>query len=95
MYENKRYIKNILFNHPIMNASGCHCTSKKDLLQLRECYSSAVVSKSSTISFRSGNERPRYYNNKLLSINSTGLANNGYKFYNELGKEIKNNARNL
>ena len=82
-------IKNVKFLHPIMNAAGCHCTTKNELSELSESFSSAVVSKSSTIEHREGNIHPRYYENNVLSINSTGLANNGYKFYNNIGKTIK------
>ena len=82
-------IKNVNFLHPIMNAAGCHCTTKNDLFKLAESFSSAVVSKSSTLDPREGNCHPRYYDNNVLSINSTGLANNGYKFYNSIGEQIK------
>ena len=82
-------IKNHLFKNPIMNASGCWCTTEKELLELANSNSAAVVSKSCTPSYRYGNQHPRRYYNNVLSINSTGLANEGYEFYNSIGKEMK------
>ena len=53
--------------------------------------SSAIVSKSCTHEKREGNEKPRYYHNKFLSINSMGMPNNGYKFYIDMIDKINNN----
>lgn len=66
----------------LMNASGCHCTNKTELLDLyNNKYCDMIVSKSCTIKPLEGNPKPRYYNNKTLSINSTGLRNKGLHFY--------------
>lgn len=66
----------------LMNASGCHCTTLKELLELsRQPLCSTIVSKSCTLYPRCGNSHPRYYNNENVSINSTGLANEGFFFY--------------
>lgn len=66
----------------LMNASGCHCTTLEELIELyntKNC--DIIVSKSCTIKPREGNPEPRYYDIKTLSINSTGLRNEGLHFY--------------
>ena len=66
----------------IMNASGCHCTTKQELIDLyMNKYCNMIVSKSCTIKPLEGNPEPRYYENENLSINSTGLRNKGLHFY--------------
>ena len=82
-------IKDVTFHNRIMNASGCNCTTSKDLLELASSSSGGIISKSCTYEYRVGNEMPRYYDNDVLSINSTGLANNGYEFYAKYGETIK------
>ncbi len=74
-------IKNIFFENCIMNASGPKCTQLEELKDLNFSNSGAIVSKSATINYREGNEKPRYYDNNLGSINSMGLPNNGIQFY--------------
>jgi dihydroorotate dehydrogenase (fumarate) len=67
------------------NAAGVHCTTYKELLELDYSCSGAVLSKTCTLSKLAGNEHPRYYLDKEISINSTGLANEGigaYSSYN-------------
>ena len=74
-------IGDCVFDHPIMNASGPRCTENSELCDLLFSESSAILSKSCTLERREGNEKPRYYDNQYLSINSMGLPNNGYNFY--------------
>lgn len=78
----------IKFNSCIMNASGVHCTTRQDLNDLLNSNSGVIVSKSSTINIRNGNEEPRLYYNELGSINSMGIPNLGYKFYSDYGTKI-------
>lgn len=66
----------------IMNASGARCTSWEELKTIEESESSVIVSKSCTLLPREGNKGKRYWDNDIMSINSTGLANNGYSYYN-------------
>lgn len=82
-------INGVKFNNIIMNASGCHCTTNDELDELFKSDACAVVSKSCTYDKHIGNPQPRYYDTDLLSINSTGLANEGYKFYAEYPNIIK------
>ena len=89
MYPRKLKIGSIEFSHPIMNAAGCYCTTADDLIGLANSKSCAVVSKSCTFNKHFGNSQPRYYENEYVSINSTGLANLGYEFYNDIGKIVK------
>jgi len=87
---NKPFILNdIQFNNRLLNASGCWCTTEKELLELNDSDCAAIVTKSCTLLPFSGNKHPRYYHNDISSINSTGLANNGWKYYNDIGKKIK------
>jgi len=68
----------------IYNASGPRCTSYLELMALANSRTGAVLSKSTTLLPRDGNAGKRYYDNDVASINSTGLANMGYKFYGDL-----------
>ena len=71
-----------------MNAAGVLCTSKNDLDKMRFSNSGAMVSKSSTYKKRIGNEKPRLYIDNFGTINSTGLANEGYTFYTDYSKNV-------
>ena len=82
-------IGNATFSNRLLNASGCRCTTEKDLLDLAACESGGIVSKSCTLMPRDGNVHPRYYETQTLSINSTGLANKGWDFYANFGETIK------
>ncbi len=70
------------FNNLLMNAAGCKCTTKEELDNLKDDnYVGSIVTKSSTLKSKIGNELPRYYEDSLGTINSMGLPNLGYKFY--------------
>ena len=77
-------IGSITLTNVLYNASGVHCTLKSELEELSHSSVGAVVSKSCTLSYRKGNAHPRYYENSLCSINSTGLANQGYDYYGNI-----------
>lgn len=85
MVDREFRLKGLRFPNRIMNASGCWCTSANELIDLARSSSGAVVSKSCTVSARAGNPLPRYYHDDIMSINSTGLANNGCGFYCDMG----------
>lgn len=78
-----------VFPNRLLNASGCLCTSHIELFNLAKSKSGGIVTKSCTISPRRGNPHPRYYETSELSINSTGLANNGFWFYSKFAEVIK------
>ena len=80
--------KKISLSTCIYNASGPICSTRDELLKLNDSNSCIVLSKSSTISLREGNPKPRYYDHDLGSINSMGLPNLGYKFYLDMSTEI-------
>ena len=88
MLSNKIIIKDVSFEHPIMNASGCLSTTKSDLLDVLDSKSSAVVSKSCTYAYHYGNVKPRYYQTENMSLHSNGMSNQGYDYYNEIGEHI-------
>lgn len=75
---------------PIFNASGCWCTTSDALDSLRDSTSGAILSKSGTITPRSGYTEPRLYIDDNVSINAMGIPNQGYKFYTEYGNTIHN-----
>lgn len=65
----------------IMNASGALCTSQEELDNLNKSKSGLMISKSCSLYPRTGNDKPRYFHNDTLSINSMGLPNEGIEFY--------------
>ena len=82
-------INNNIFKSCIYNASGPRCTHINELKSIDISESSLVLSKSATLNLRNGNSPPRYFHNKLGSINSMGLPNNGIQYYLDLSGEIK------
>lgn len=72
----------------IYNASGCHCYTEQQLLELNNSDAGAVLTKSCTMNYRLGNPKPKYYENELGSINSNGLENEGYKYYRDLNTKM-------
>jgi len=85
----KTKIGKLELNNILMNASGVHCITDDDINLLDNLITGAIITKSTTINSREGNLLPRYYNNDILSINSSGLPNNGYKYYIDLAKKNK------
>jgi dihydroorotate dehydrogenase (fumarate) len=79
------FIQNIKLDSCLMNASGCHCTTKEELDDLQHSHVGAIVSKSSTLNPRDGNNPPRLFLNNYGSINSMGIPNHGYQFYLQYG----------
>ena len=82
-------IGNVVFPNRLLNAAGCICTTQDELMGLVHSKSGGIVTKSTTLYPRYGNKKPRYYETDSLSINSTGLANNGYKFYSKFAEHVK------
>lgn len=74
-------IGNLVFESPIINASGVWCTTKKELEDLVKSETGGVVFKTMTLEPRQGNPEPRFYLNNLFSINSMGLPNLGVEYY--------------
>tara|TARA_B100001093_G_scaffold478951_1_gene507556 strand:- start:1639 stop:2478 length:840 start_codon:yes stop_codon:yes gene_type:complete len=81
---------NIELNGLVYNAAGPRCITEEELIDIDNSNSCAVLSKSCTLYNRIGNEQPRYWDNDILSINSSGLPNKGYKYYNNIANKIKN-----
>lgn len=75
-------IGNLDIDYCIYNASGVKCITNDHLNKLSISKSGVILSKSSTINYRPGNKEPRYWDNSFLSINSSGLPNLGFDFYN-------------
>ena len=72
----------------LYNASGPLCTTVEHLNDLGLSHSAAILSKSSTLKEHKGNPSPRYFENELGSINSMGLPNKGYLYYDSLASSL-------
>lgn len=83
-------IANIPFASCIYNAAGAWDTTDTQLNDIKYSNSGAIVSKSSTIASKEGNPLPRYYEDEWGTINSTGLANHGFRFYLDYGNTYTN-----
>lgn len=84
------FVGDIKLDFCVYNASGVHCTSEQELLDLLNSEAGGLVSKSSTFEPRIGNPHPRYFSDpkNKISINSTGLANYGYGYYLDLSSKL-------
>ncbi len=78
-------LETTFFNHtfanPFMNASGVHCRTTTELVELEQSNAGAFITKSCTLNERAGNPEPRYFDVPLGSINSMGLPNRGFDYY--------------
>ncbi|EPE2017398.1 dihydroorotate oxidase [Enterococcus hirae] len=72
---------NHTFANPFMNASGVHCMTTTELVELEQSNAGAFITKSCTLNERAGNPEPRYFDVPLGSINSMGLPNRGFDYY--------------
>ncbi|MFC1768606.1 dihydroorotate oxidase [Nanoarchaeota archaeon] len=77
------------FSHPIFNAAGPNDETLEQLHIIGKSNSSAVMMKTCTLEPREGNPKPRYYEDELGSINSSGLPNAGYKEYGKYAPILK------
>ncbi|EKK20148.1 Dihydroorotate dehydrogenase, catalytic subunit [Fructilactobacillus florum 8D] len=69
------------FSNPLINAAGVWDETALELDELVASTAGGVTTKSATLEPRSGNQRPRYADVALGSINSMGLPNQGLKYY--------------
>ncbi|EOA8353638.1 dihydroorotate oxidase [Enterococcus hirae] len=78
-------LETTFFNHtfanPFMNASGVHCMTTTELVELEQSNAGAFITKSCTLNERAGNPEPRYFDVPLGSINSMRLPNRGFDYY--------------
>ena len=73
----------------IYNASGPRCTTLEELKEIDNSDACFILTKSATLESRDGNPKPRYYDDKLGSINSMGLPNKGIDYYIDIANEFK------
>ena len=73
----------------LYNASGVNCITRDELVTLATSKTGAIQSKSCTVKPRYGNPLPRYYENDMCTINSSGLPNMGYDFYYNIADELQ------
>ena len=69
MADLKTEIGGLKFNSCIWNAAGAWCTTFEELEEVAKSNSGAILSKSCTIESREGNPHPKFYENKLGTIN--------------------------
>ncbi len=89
MLDLKTQIWDIVFSHPIFNASWPLCTTFEELEKIQKSDSSAVMMKTCTLEKREWNEKPRYKDLELWSINSMWLPNLWYKKYIDFSHKLK------
>lgn len=85
-------IGDIIFENPILNASGCWCVYENQLDELYNSNLSGIVCKTCTIFSKEGNPEPNYYYHAENNIhfNSKGLPNLGYQYYRNLSQKYNN-----
>lgn len=72
----------IKLSTPLINASGCLCTTKSEIDILNSVQNlGAIVTKTCTLKERNGNPKPRYWSDNIHTINSMGLPNKGINYY--------------
>ncbi len=79
----KTTIGDYSFTNCLMNASGIHCGTIKELDELDQSLAGSLVTKTATLKSRVGNEEPRFDWDSFGSINSMGLPNLGIDYYLE------------
>jgi dihydroorotate dehydrogenase len=82
----------VIFEHQILNASGCWAANEEQINNLVNSKLSGVVSKTCTIFSKKGNPECNYYKleNENIHFNSKGLPSLGYSYYREISNKITN-----
>lgn len=88
-------ISGINFDNCIMNASGPLDATLEELTDIATSSAGGIVMKSCTVEALEGNPEPRYVDVEWGSINSMGLPNLGYKYYNEITPKLKSYGKPL
>ncbi len=88
-------ISGIHFDSCIMNASGPLDATLEELTDIATSGAGGIVMKSCTVEIREGNPEPRYIDVEWGSINSMGLPNLGYKYYNGIAPKLKSYGKPL
>jgi dihydroorotate dehydrogenase (fumarate) len=88
-------ISGIHFDSCIMNASGPLDATLEELTDIATSGAGGIVMKSCTVEVREGNPEPRYVDVEWGSINSMGLPNLGYKYYNDITPKLKSYGKPL
>jgi dihydroorotate dehydrogenase (fumarate) len=77
-------IGSIIFDVPILSASGCWASNKEQISELYDSELGGVICKTCTLFSKEGNPEPSYYvsqYNNNVHFNSKGLPNLGYDYY--------------
>jgi dihydroorotate dehydrogenase (fumarate) len=82
----------VIFEHQILNASGCWAANEEQINDIVNSRLSGVVSKTCTIFSKKGNPECNYYKleNENIHFNSKGLPSLGYSYYREISNKITN-----
>jgi dihydroorotate dehydrogenase (fumarate) len=88
----KHRIGDIIFENPILNASGCWSLNEEQLTNLYKSNLGGIVSKTCSLFSKEGNPEPNYYYSEKdgIALNSKGLPNLGYQFYRNLTNKFEN-----
>ena len=78
------------FDNCFMNAAGVYCMTREELAEIDASAAGSFVTKTGTLTARTGNPEPRYADTSLGSINSMGLPNNGFQYYLDYVTELQN-----
>ncbi|KRM21386.1 dihydroorotate oxidase [Latilactobacillus graminis] len=81
MISTKTTLAGIHFDNCLMNAAGVYCYDASELNQIQNSMAGTFVTKTATVTPRTGNQVPRYRATHLGSINSMGLPNKGLQYY--------------
>ena len=86
MFNINIHIKEIQFENPFLNASGCWSSNKPKILELLESNLGGVITKSCSLKPSLGNIKPNYYFDEKTKnhFNSKGLPNLGYDYFKNL-----------
>ncbi|MBI4137669.1 MAG: dihydroorotate dehydrogenase [Candidatus Sungbacteria bacterium] len=80
--------------HPIMNAAGPRCKTLEEIEELARSPIAAIMVGSVTWEKRSGNSGQTYYSDGSMSLNSLGLPNGGWEYYQKHLSEMIDVAHN-
>lgn len=80
-------IAGLQLEHPVMNAAGT-CKTLEDVKKIAPSATAAIVVGSITYNKRDGNRGNTYWESPQYSLNSIGMANGGYVYYETCLKEM-------
>lgn len=80
----------IIFNHPIINASGCWVSTDLQIDNLLNSKLAGITLKTLTLHQKNPNSELNYYKTNTVVFNCMGCPNYGYTYYKNIVSNIKN-----